>query len=132
MTRVFVDTSGILALINPDDVQHGWAKQAFGRLKGSGASLVTTSYVLVETYALLARRMGPAAVEQFRAGFAPLLEVVWVDQPLHEAGLDALLGKRKRTHSLVDAVSFRVIRTMKLDAAFACDRHFREAGVPGA
>lgn len=127
MTRVFVDTSAVLALLNPDDVKHAAARDAFQRLSSSKATLVTTSFVLVELYALLGRRMGKEAVQRFRQTFTPLLDVVWVDRELHEAGLD-LLDRDERQLSLVDAVSFIIIRSRKLDGAFACDRHFREAG----
>jgi len=128
MTLVFVDTSAILALVNPDDEQHATARQAFQVLSSSSATLVTTSYVLVELYMLLGRRMGMKAVEQFRQALVPRVEVVWVDHDLHEAALDLLLDRDARHLSLVDAVSFLAIRRLRLDAAFACDRHFRDEG----
>jgi predicted nucleic acid-binding protein len=92
------------------------------------APLVSTSFVLVETYALLGRRFGLDAVRQFRSDFAPLLDVVWVDQPLHDAGLDLLLDRRKRLLSLVDAVSFVTMRNRKIADAFAFDPHFEQEG----
>jgi len=128
VSRVFVDTTAVLALLNPDDVQHSAARDAFKRLSSTSATLVTTSFVLVELYALLGRRMGMEAVQRFRQTFTPLLDVVWVDRELHEAGLDLLIDRDERQLSLVDAVSFIIIRSRKLDGAFACDRHFREAG----
>jgi hypothetical protein len=42
-------------------------------------------------------------VRDFRAGFAPLLDVVWVDAMLHDGGLDLLLERQKRSLSPVDA-----------------------------
>jgi len=128
MSAVFTDTSGLLALLNPDDVNHARAKQAFATLRARRASLVSTSFVLVETYALLGRRFGLEAIRRFREDFAPLIEVVWVDEPLHEAGLDLLLGRRTRRLSLVDAVSFVVMRQSTLHEAFAFDPHFEQEG----
>jgi predicted nucleic acid-binding protein len=128
MSRVFVDTSAVLAFLSPTDESHEPARRAFERLQAREAPLVTTSFVLVEIYALLGRRMGLEAVETFRKDFAPLLEIVWVDADLHEAGLDLLSGRRIRDLSLVDAVSFLVMRQRRLDEAFAFDRHFRDEG----
>lgn len=128
MSRVFVDTSAVLALLSPADGSHEPARRAFERLQAREAPLLTTSFVLVEIYALLGRRMGLEAVEAFRKDFAPLLDIVWVDVGLHEAGLDLLLERRIRDLSLVDAVSFLVMRQRRLDEAFAFDRHFREEG----
>lgn len=128
MNAVFVDTSGLLALLNPKDDNHPGAAGAFARLQVRQAPLVSTSFVLVETYALLGRRFGLDAVRQFREDFAPLVDVVWVDEALHDAGLDLLLSRRARRLSLVDAVSFVVMQRRKIDDAFAFDPHFEQAG----
>ena len=128
MSAVFTDTSGLLALLNPEDDNHARAKAAFASLRVRRASLVSTSFVLVETYALLGRRFGLEAIRRFREDFAPLIEVVWVDGPLHEAGLDLLLGRRARRLSLVDAVSFVTMRQRTLEEAFAFDPHFEQEG----
>jgi predicted nucleic acid-binding protein len=84
--------------------------------------------VVVETYALLGRRLGLEAVRGFRSDLAPLIEVVWVDETLHEAGLDLLLERRKRKLSLVDAVSFVTMRGRGIEEAFAYDPHFEQEG----
>ncbi len=128
MSRVFVDTSAILALLNPLDESHAAARRAFEKLQAREAALLTSSFVLVETYALLARRLGLDAVAAFRRDLAPLLEVVWIGSDLHEGGLDLLLERRVRDLSLVDAVSFLVMRQRRLDEVFAFDRHFRDEG----
>ena len=124
MNAVFADTSGLLALLNPKDQHHARADRAFGSLRARQAALVSTSFVLVETYALIGRRLGLDAVRRFRADFAPLIDVVWVDEALHEAGLDLLLERRKRLLSLVDAVSFVMMRQRRIGEAFAFDPHF--------
>ena len=128
MSRVFVDTSGILALLNPLDASHAAARRAFEKLEAREVPLLTSSFVLVETYALLLRRFGLEAVIAFRRDFAPLLEVVWVESSLHESGLDLLLERGGRNLSLVDAVSFLVMRQRRIDEAFAFDRHFSDEG----
>jgi predicted nucleic acid-binding protein len=128
MTAVFADTSALLALLNDRDEHHAAAARAFRKLQARRSRLLTTSSVLVETYALLGRRLGVDAVREFRTDFAPLLEVVWVDQTLHEAGLDLLLKQRRRQLSLVDAVSFVVMTQRRLDEAFAFDPHFEQEG----
>jgi uncharacterized protein len=84
--------------------------------------------VLVETYALLGRRLGLDAVRSFRADFAPLIDVVWVDEALHNAGLDLVLDRRKRLLSLVDAVSFVMMRQRNVAEAFAFDPRFEQEG----
>ena len=128
MNRVFVDTSAILALLVEGDRAHRAAVDAFDILSKRAASLVTTSYVLVETYALVSRRLGLQAMASFREEFAPLLEVIWVAAPLHERGLDELSLRNSPSLSLVDVVSFLVAREQEIDEVFAFDRHFEHEG----
>ena len=128
MTTVFADTSALLALLNAADENHVRAERAFSSLRDRQAPLVTTSLVLVETYALIGRRLGLDALRSFRLDFAPLMDVVWVDESLHEAGLDLLLARRQRRLSLVDAVSFIAMRQANLEEAFAFDPHFQQEG----
>ena len=54
--------------------------------------------------------------------------MVWVDEAIHNAGLDLLLDRRTRLLSLVDAVSFITMRQKNLDEAFAFDPHFEQEG----
>jgi predicted nucleic acid-binding protein len=128
VSRVFVDTSALLALVVGSDEAHEEASEGFGRLRAERASLVTSSYVLVETYALLQSRIGLGAVRVFREAFAPLLDVLWVDEVVHERALDALLVQDSRKLSLVDATSFEFMRANRVDRAFAFDAHFQEQG----
>ncbi len=128
MSRVFVDTSALLALVVGSDQAHGKAREGFARLRAERASLVTSSYVLVETYALLQARIGIGAVRIFREAFAPLLDVLWEDEATHERALDDLLLRDARKLSLVDASSFELMRANRVDRAFAFDAHFREEG----
>ena len=128
MNKVFADTSALFALLVATDENLRRAALAFQGLERRQAALVTTSYVLVETYALLARRVGVDAVRKFRAGLAPLLDVAWVDSALHEAALDLALERSRSGISLVDAASFLVMRSYGIEEAWAFDRHFRTAG----
>ena len=63
-----------------------------------------------------------------RRGFSPLLDVVWVDAPVHERALDDLLERGNGSMSLVDAASFVVMRAWSIERAFTFDAHFKEEG----
>jgi predicted nucleic acid-binding protein len=124
---VYVDTSALLALLLANDARHREAVRTFRALQERRAPLVTTSYVLVEAYALLDRRVGREATRRFRGEFEPLLDVVWVGREQHDAGLDLQL-ESARSVSLVDALSFTVARSLGITEVFAYDRNFKEAG----
>lgn len=131
MSRVFVDTSALFALLSSTDHGNERAVRVFERLRVQQSVLLTTSFNLVETYALIARRLGGEAVIAFRKDVAPLLEVSWVGRELHERGLDLMLELPAGV-SLVDAVSFVFIRQNRIDEVFALDRDFEREGFPAA
>lgn len=126
--RVFVDTSGLLAVLDASDRFHPSASKTWDELLTGSVDLVTTSYVLVECYALVQRRLGTEAVRVLRSDVEPVLEVHWVDSSLHRAGTEALLADGRRRLSLVDCVSFASMRQQSITDVFALDAHFVEQG----
>lgn len=99
---VFVDTSAFLALLEPEDENHSMASQIWERLLRDGVKLICSNYVLIETFALLQRRFGMAAVKDFQESVVPVLAVVWVDQSIHDASVAAMLVANQRRLSLVN------------------------------
>jgi predicted nucleic acid-binding protein len=72
---VFVDTSAFFAVIDRDEANHDDAARVWAELLAAQATLLTTSYVLVETAALLQHRIGLAALRSFYEDVVPLLHV---------------------------------------------------------
>ena len=125
---VFVDTSALYAVLNGRDEHHPEAREGWEVLREHRETLVTSNYVLVETIALVGRRLGVPAVRDFQTDFVPVLRVTWVDESLHEQAVAALLTAGVRDLSLVDCVSFTVMRRLGLETAFAFDAHFVQQG----
>jgi len=125
---VFVDTSAMYAVFDRDDVNHRRARDAWERLLQGSENLLTSSYVLIETGALLQHRLGLQAVRAFYDDVVPLLTVEWVGEPVHRAAVSSLLTASRRSLSLVDCVSFQLMREASVQSAFCFDRHFREQG----
>lgn len=125
---VLIDTSALYALLVPDDPNHAAAEGAFGGLR-ERSPLVTHSYVVVETVALLQHRFGVAAVRRLVDLLGPV-EVVWVGEELHKPALAALLAAPSPRISFVDRVSFELMRDRAIAEAFAFDRDFAEEGFP--
>ena len=123
---VFADTSALYALLDRDDRFHSAARTRFAALVGE--EIVTHSYVLVEMIALIQRRLGADAVRRFSQDFLPALSTVWVDEATHASGVAALLAALPTDVSLVDFVSFQVMRERGIDRAFAFDEDFQAAG----
>lgn len=84
--------------------------------------------MLVELVALAQRRLGIPAVRSLADDLLPMIVVAWVDERLHGAGMTALLAAGDRDVSIVDWVSFELMRQRGIRQAFAFDAHFREQG----
>lgn len=125
---VFLDTSGLYAVFDSDDANHSRARAAWMEWLREGATLVTNNYVLLETTALLQHRIGVAAVRALHEDVIPLLQVEWVSEEQHQAGMEAVLAAARKKLSLVDCVSFQTMRSRGVRTAFCFDAHFREQG----
>ena len=124
---IFVDTSATFALLDADDPNHAVANDVLRRHL-EGDRFVTHSYAVVESIALIQRRLGLRIVRAFHERLLPLIEVMWVDRPLHERAVASLLASRRRRVSLVDCVSFDLMRESGIRRAFAFDRDFEREG----
>jgi predicted nucleic acid-binding protein len=71
---------------------------------------------------------GLEALRVFETDIAPILHIIWVTPDVHEAAVGAQLLAARRVLSLVDCVSFEVMRRAGLRSAFAFDSHFSEFG----
>ncbi|OGD23311.1 MAG: hypothetical protein A2Y70_02075 [Candidatus Aminicenantes bacterium RBG_13_64_14] len=126
--NVFVDTSAILAVLDAGDTNHAQAKAFWEKTVGAGEGLVCHNYILVETSAVILRRLGVEAVRVFEHDIVPVLRLVWVTSEVHESAASAHLLASRRTLSLVDCASFEIMRRIGIRSAFAFDRHFQEYG----
>lgn len=125
--RTFVDTSALYALLDEDDQNHRAAAAWFATADEAEA-LVTHSYVVVETAALVQRRLGAAAVRVLFDAFIPAMSITYVDDVLHSRAVAAFLAGLRKHVSFVDWVSFQLIRDSGLDRAFAFDSDFVREG----
>ena len=106
----FVDTSAFIAILDSNDEHHTRAKAAWIRLLDQKSAFVTTDFVLLETIAIIQHRIGIEAVQAFNSAVYPLLEIVWIDKSLYESGINSVLTADRKKLSLVDCMSFNVMR----------------------
>ena len=126
--RIFIDTSAFFALLDRDDANHLKSKRKWGDILSYENTLVTSNYVLVECFALMQSRIGLQAVRGFQEDVLPLINIEWVTSEIHRSGVSALLAASRRKLSLVDCVSFEIMRTLGIKTVFAFDLHFAEQG----
>jgi predicted nucleic acid-binding protein len=121
----FGDTSFWFARYNARDRRHADARRI-----EPGPRVVTTEWVLGETWTLMAQRESHAAaracVESIR--LLPGVEVAAVTDADLSASWRWLTRHDERPYSFVDAVSFRVMQRRRLTEALTFDSDFAAAG----
>lgn len=123
----FVDTSALLAYLDRDAARHAEVVAAMGAAFAERRAL-THNYVLVETEALTRRRLGAGVARRLVEDVAPVMDIAWVDPDLHAAAVARLLASPRRRSSLVDEVSFELMRRNGLVSALTLDRDFAREG----
>ena len=124
----FVDTSALLALLDADERLHIACANAWRSLLAADERLMTTNYVVVESFALVQHRLGLDALQTLCRDFLPLVDTVWVEESAHDTAVGALLTAARRKLSLVDCASFEVMRRHEVARALTLDGHFGEQG----
>lgn len=125
---IYVDTSAFLALVHLDDPNHEQALQLWKKLIVDEQQLISNNYVLVESIALIQRRIGLRAVSILHNDILPFVEIDWLDEELHNAIVKTVLKNNRRQISLVDRSSFDTMRRYEVQTAFAFDSHFPDQG----
>ena len=128
VTRVFADTSAILALLDRADPQHVAVRTAFAGLVD--ATLVTHGYVVAESLAVARRRFGVEGAMALLDNILPVVDIVGVEPELHRRVQAVYRLSLPSGISFVDRLSFAVIEREAVDAVFATDADFRAVGVP--
>jgi len=124
---IFLDTSAIYALADARDPNHNRALELFRQALEGGEAILTHNYVLVEAAALLQHRSGLASALQFLKE-AEGFQVHWISPEDHRRAVGLLEERGKRELSLVDCVSFVVMRQHEVKLVLAFDPDFESEG----
>ena len=130
MTSVFLDTSGLIALVNTDDQLHRRAEMVWAELSTSAARLTTSSLVLIELADGLSRVQNRRlaiqlvdAVERSRR-----IEVARVDERLERLGWQLFRDRTDKDWGMTDCANMSLMEDRRIQDVFTADHHFEQAG----
>jgi predicted nucleic acid-binding protein len=127
MKPVFADTSYYVALLGPRDPWHARAVEFSEKHLGR---IVVTEYVLVETASMFSRGRDRAVYLTLLRDLEidPLTRVIPASRALFRHGLDLFAARSDKNWSLVDCISFVVMKQQRLTDDLTTDDHFKQAG----
>lgn len=125
---IFVDTSFWVALRNRRDSLHHEALRLLHLYADS--NLVTSNHVRGETWTYLRRRMGHRSAVDFLDGIerSPRLRIFSISEDLEDEAVRWLRRHDEREYSFVDATSFALMRSLRIQEALAFDGDFAAVG----
>ena len=127
--RVLVDTSALYAIHSDSDLFHLRAVAVLEQLVDTDQELWATSYTLVETVALLHRRLGFDVVSVFAEWCESNLNVLWVDARMHYEAMGRLMALQGQGLSFVDWTT--AVASQEMSATvFTFDRGFANEALP--
>ena len=125
---VVIDTSAFYALISDDDRFHDIAIETYNTLTNENVELWTTSYALLETIALVHRRLGFRILAQLLDIIESNVQIFFVEGGVHDAAMREFIATDGRGLSLVDWTVVLVAR-LKSARIFTFDRRMANSGV---
>ena len=128
MSAVFLDTVGILALLERSDQWHETASRPWTALIEAGRPLRTTTLVLVECGNAVARKPYRRLIAEIRREFQADGTLISPTDPDIDPAWEAYERGEAGNAGIVDHVSFVAMRRLGLTEAFSSDEHFRAAG----
>jgi predicted nucleic acid-binding protein len=130
---IFVDSSAWIAIIDTADNNHSDARAYYLDLIGDRTRLVTSAFVLAETYTNLRYFLGHYRAVQFNRLVADsqangALKILWVEPRSFDAAWKIFEKYSDQEFSFTDCTSFVLMRENKIARAFAFDDDFRIMG----
>ncbi|HEX5420073.1 MAG TPA: PIN domain-containing protein [Gammaproteobacteria bacterium] len=127
---LFVDTSGLYALVDKRDAHHSAAREVVAKRVRAGRKLIVTECVVDETVTLAKARDGTHValrvldlIEQSMA-----IRVEWIGSDRFAATKAFFLRHADPGYSFTDCTSFVLMRELRIKQALTSDGHFPEAG----
>ncbi len=130
MRGLFVDTSGWCACADENDPAYASALRARDAWLKDGGQLVTTDYVLAESFTLIRKRLGLEATEDWwrHVDATPRLQWEWIGMERAAKARELFFRYNDKNFSFVDCTSFVVMKELKLKVALTTDSHFAQMG----
>lgn len=128
--KLFVDSSGWIALFDKSDEYHLHAAQALRSLRNQSILLLTSDYILDETLTHLLYAIGRHVALRFGqwALTTNHVEIARVDEEIWGSAWTMFQAYDDKKWAFTDCTSFVLMQRYNLWRAFTFDHHFAQMG----
>lgn len=130
MNKLFVDTSGWIALINRSDNLHAATSQIYNDRFSTGWDFIIHTGVMLEVGNGMSRVRHRHLAVQFKARIdaSARIAVVRLTEELYENGWQMYTTRSDKDWGIVDCISFVIMQERGLTETLTADQHFQQAG----
>jgi predicted nucleic acid-binding protein len=127
---IFIDTGAFIARYIQADQHHAQSVRVWKKLERSSSHLLTSNFVLDETFTLLGRWANYTfAAEKAHLIYASSrIEIVRPDEQIELEALELFEKFADQKVSFSDCISFALMKKRKVKQVFTFDEHFSRAG----
>jgi uncharacterized protein len=125
---VYVDTSAFYALMDRSDPNHHSAKNLWPVLLEDHFNLCTSNYIVCESLDLIQHRLGYEAGNIWYKNVLAVLDVYWVDLPIHKRAYDLWISLGRHRHTLIDCISYVIMNKNQIEKAFSFNHRLADQG----
>ncbi len=131
MEKIFVDTSGWVALFAANDKNHKKAASIFEEIKKIKSLIYTSDYCIDETITtIMVRGSHQQSVLAGEALFTSrIIKIIHICPDYLQTAWELYKKYKDKRFSFTDVSSFTIMKDMNVRKAFAFDREFIQAGI---
>lgn len=129
-SQAFLDTSFFKAFIDPEDEFHMTALSLWQKMQEQQVSLITSNYILDESFTLIRVRCGTTTVSSFRSLLAKsgsILKIIRVTTQDEATAWEWFLKDWSKL-SFTDCTCFALMKRLGIHRVASFDDHFKRAG----
>ena len=128
---IFVNSSGWLALYNPNDPNHPAARALWEELRSQPVRFVTTDYVLDQVFTALKMFGSLQAAQAFNelVKRSSLMRLFMVDSVIFDRAWDIFVEDAPPHWTFTDCINYAVVKYLAVDEVFTFDPGFSAPGM---
>lgn len=129
-TKVFIDTSAFVSLVDDADPNHKKAVTLAEYVFENDFIPYTSSDIVGESFTVISKKLGKSKAFDFdKKYFHGVINEIFCDEFIHKETRGFFFRVKSKNVSFIDCSSIVAMKNSKISVAFSFDEHFKSMGV---